>query len=120
MNQDRPEFDAKSIAHHQSIRKGWKRNRWNCLLAGVLLILTGVWLLYQLALTTEAWGGWVVWLCPSFSVMLFVGLALCTRTLVNWHGDPVITLVLQILDRHQSQIENPELGNESKPPKTET
>lgn len=95
------EDQVKLLAKLRKRQKSWQRRRWLCLIGGVFSTLLGIWFIFEFSLrasATEKWDGSLVWLAPVPWVFYFQGLVICVFTLSRWRGDPVLGLILTLVE----------------------
>ena len=96
----------RALAKLRSRQRLWRYLRWYSLSFGLVCTGAGVWLIYQIARRASAgerWDGEIVWLCPAFWMLYFLGLGICTIVLSKWRGDPTHILLLELLDKGHEQ-----------------
>jgi|SRR6185369_10441792 len=84
----------------------WARHRWYCLAAGVFCFTIGFWLILQVAhraAAAEKWDGEIVCIAPMPWVLVIQGVVMCGFTLTRWHGNPLVILVMKLLDEVKNE-----------------
>jgi len=95
------EQEWRIVTRLKTKQDSWRQHRWYILIGGLLSIVVGCWLVFEVharALAANSVNAELLVTSPMFWTLVIQGLIMTVLTLTNWHGSDVNRLLLRLLD----------------------